>query len=326
VTEDVAVPAEPTTRSRPWMPWLKAAVSLALLAALLSRVDLAELWQYGKSASPPWLAAALVAYLLMVLMSAWRWDLLLTAQHVRVPYRTLASSFFVATFFNNFLPSNIGGDVVRIADTTRPAGSRTLATTIVIVDRGIGLLGLILTAALGASLTHLNAGPVNAAMLWIGLIGALAISVPAFTTPTVVGRVLQPLKVFHAEWVAARLERLTGALGRFGKRPAALLGCFAGAVAVQGLLVLFYLAIARGLSIPVSVSQLAVIVPMTFIVQMLPISMNGLGVREATFAYYFTRLGLPLSSALALSIIGAALVTVFSLSGGVVYLTRRRQR
>ena len=64
--------------------------------------------------------------------------------------------------------------------------------------------------------------------------------------------------------------------------------------------------------------------PLSFIVQMLPVSVNGFGVREATFGFYFTRFGLPLESALALSFIGAALIMLFSVSGAVVNLTRRR--
>jgi hypothetical protein len=70
---------------------------------------------------------------------------------VEVPARTLTGSFLVATFFNNFLPSNIGGDVIRIADTAKPAQSRTLAATVVLLDRGVGLLGLVLLAAVAAT-------------------------------------------------------------------------------------------------------------------------------------------------------------------------------
>ena len=65
------------------------------------------------------------------------------------------------------------------------------------------------------------------------------------------------------------------------------------------------------------------IVPITFIVQMLPLSMNGFGVREATFGFYFARLGLPLESALLVSFMGAALIMLFSLSGGVTYALRK---
>ena len=55
---------------------------------------------------------------------------------------------------------------------------------------------------------------------------------------------------------------------------------------------------------------------------MLPVSMNGFGVREATFGFYFARLGLPLESALLVSFVGAALIMLFSLSGGLTYLVR----
>jgi hypothetical protein len=110
---------------------------------------------------------------------------------------------------------------------------------------------------------------------------------------------------------------------RFRETPAALSGCFAGAVAVQTILVLFYLAIAHSMGIQIGFASLAMIVPITFIVQMLPVSMNGFGVREAAFGFYFTRLGLPLESALLVSFIGAALIILFSLSGGVTYLARQ---
>ena len=102
---------------------LKAIVSIGLLALLLSRVDLARLWRYAREASISWLVGALCLYLLMVLASTWRWRILLRAQHVAMPFTSLTASFLVATFFNNFLPSNIGGDVVRITDTVKAAGS-----------------------------------------------------------------------------------------------------------------------------------------------------------------------------------------------------------
>ena len=302
---------------------IKAAVSIGLLALLLSRVDVGRLWTVARQASPAWLAMALALYFAMVLASAVRWGVLLRAQHVRLSYSFLTQSFLVATFFNNFLPSNIGGDVVRITDTAKAAGSKTLATTVVLIDRGLGLLGLALMAATGASLMQrMSVGPVGPAILWAGFgLGAM-IATPALLMPETVTRMLQPLRVFHQEWVDARIEKLTYALTRFKETPAALAGCFAGAVVVQGILVAFYVAIARSMHIPIGFAELAVIVPVSFIVQMIPLSVNGFGVREATFGFYFTRLGLPLESALVVSFVGAALIMVFSLSGGVAYLRR----
>src|SRR5262249_60975896 len=86
----------------------------------------------------------------------------------------------------------------------------------------------------------------------------------------------------------------------------------------------FYVVSAHTMHIPVGFAGLALIVPISFIVQMLPISMNGLGVREATFGFYFVRLGLPLESGMLVSFVGAAVIMLFSLSGGAVYLSRLR--
>ena len=305
---------------------LKVGVSAALLWVLFSRVDVARLWSVARNASALWLAAALTLYAVMILISAWRWGLLLKAQGLDFPFRRLTASFLVATFFNNFLPSNIGGDVVRIADTAPAAGSKTLATTVVLIDRGIGLLGLVLMAALGATAgARFGGSPpgVGAGVLWAGFGLAAMIATPALLMPEAFVRMLQPLRVVHREWVDERLDRLTLALGRFRESPAAIAGCFAGAVAVQAVLVAYYLSIAHSMRIPIGFAELAVIVPITFIVQMLPVSMNGFGVREATFGFYFSRLGLPLESALLVSFVGAALIMIVSLSGGVISLARK---
>ena len=307
---------------------VKIVISVSLLSVLLSRVDVGRLWSAARQASSGWLLGALALYGLMIAASAWRWGLLLAAQDVRLPFRSLTSSFLVATFFNNFLPSNIGGDVVRVTDTASAAGSKTIAATIVLLDRCVGLLGLVLVAALGATVASArvgNGGPIPAFVLWIGFVAAVALAAPAVFKPQVYARILRPLRMFHPQWVDERLARLTGVLTRFAAAPGVLAGCFAGAIVVQAVLVGFYLAIAHSLRIPIGVSELAVIVPISFVVQMLPVSMNGFGVREATFGFYFTRIGLPLESALLVSFLGAALVMLFSLSGGVAYLSRSRR-
>ena len=325
--------SDPSTPTRPHVArtaliWiLKIVVSGGLLYVLLSRVDISRLWTLARAASIPWLLVALALYLVMILISAWRWSLLLGAQHVQVPFGTLVQSYLVATFFNNFLPSNIGGDVVRIRDTAPHAGSKTIATMIVLVDRGIGLLGLIFVAAVGATVTARgseNIGPVGPSVLWALLAGALAVAIPAMLFPNGVAALLRPLRAIHQEWVEVRIERLTTALAKFRDAKGALLNGFIASVLVQAILVGFYASIAQALHVRAPVEHIAVVVPLSFIVQMLPVSVNGFGVREATFGYYFTRFGEPLETALALSFIGAALIMLFSVSGAVVNLTRRR--
>ena len=130
---------------------------------------------------------------------------------------------------------------------------------------------------------------------------------------------LRPLSAIHQEWVEERHRAADAALAKFRDAKGALLNGFIGVGPRAGH--------ARGLLRRRSrrlctsgrrSSTSPIVVPLSFIVQMLPVSVNGFGVREATFGYYFTRFGVPLESALALSFIGAALIMLFSVSGAVV--------
>jgi hypothetical protein len=306
---------------------LKLGVSVALLWLLFSRSDvaLAGLWTTARRASLAWLAVAFGLYVVNMIASSWRWYLLLHAQKVHISRRSLLGSLVVAAFFNNFLPSNIGGDVIRITDTARPAGSKTLATMVVLVERGLGVLALVLVAAIGATVavaTHHGVMPVWPAWLWAAFLGGVAIAGPAVLAPEAVSRLLRPLTVFHPEWVGGRLEKLTHALARFRESLGALLGCFAAAVFVQATMVVFYFAVAYALRLDVGFWDLSVIVPLSFVVQLLPISFGGFGVREATFSIYFASIGQPKEAAIAMSLVAQALIMLFSLSGAAVYVSR----
>ena len=159
--------------------------------------------------------------------------------------------------------------------------------------------------------------------LWAAVVGGTAVLAVVLWAPGLVIRVLRPLRRIHAEWVETRLLRLSDGLSRFQGSPGALVACVAGAVVVQVILVGFYYVVARSLGIGILAEHLAVIVPLSFIAQMAPVSVNGLGVREAVFSYYFVALGMSIESALVLSLLGAALILLFSLSGALVYVARR---
>ena len=305
---------------------IKILVSVGLLYWLLSKIDRAALWHQFQTASPLWIVVALALYLAMLSVSAWRWHRLLEALRVQSTFRHLLASYLVATFFNNFLPSNIGGDVIRIRDTAAASGSRTQAATTVLLDRVIGLLGLVFVAALGASIaTELgDSEPFNPIWLWLGTLGGAAVILAVLYHPRLISMTLRPLTVLHKDWVTRQIERLVDMFERFAQTPSALGKGFAGAVVVQMILVGFYAALARAMQIPMPAVHLAVLIPMSFIVQLLPLSVNGFGVRESIFVFYFSQLHLPKESAIALSFLGAALIMLFSVSGAVVMFVRKR--
>ena len=294
------------------------------MAFVLRNTSLNALWQMLRRVQPVWLVAALAAHGVMMALSVWRWRLLLGAQHIRVPLRTLSESFWVALFFNNFLPSNIGGDVVRIADTSQLAGSKTLATTVVLVDRVLGLFAMLTVGATGAATARAFGVDIpGAGWLELAALAALAVCIPLFVAPRLLDALLRPLRALNQAWVSDRLALLQETLGRFRAQPSSLVGALAGAVGVQLVIVVFYALTARSLSIPLPVLMAGVLVPVALAVQMAPVSINGFGLREAVFSFFFVRFGLGVEAGVAVSLLGTALVMLFSLGGGALFLLRR---
>ena len=302
---------------------LKLAVSTVLLVILFRRADVSTMATRFRQMDPAWTVAALGVYGLMLAVSAWRWRLLLRLQTVDVGLSTLTKSFLVATFFNNFLPSNIGGDVVRVADTAPFAGSKTLATTVVLIDRILGLIALLVLAAVASALAwNLGVHLQGMQYVWVALVVFAGGLLVCLRNPERLARTVRSVLADRMLAVQTRLQNLVSAMGRFGQQPRGLWYAFGGALVVQLLLVIFYVCAAHSLAVPFPFLAASVIVPISLAVQMIPLSINGFGVREAVFAFFFAGLGLNVSSALTLSLGSAALIMLFSLSGGAVFMLR----
>ena len=151
------------------------------------------------------------------------------------------------------------------------------------------------------------------AYVWLALVG-LGVGLFLFLKyPDTISRVLRAAGRGRAAALQTRLHNLVTAIERFAGQPWTVWLAFAGAIAVQALLVLFYVCAARSLSVPLPLLAASVIVPVSLAVQMAPVSINGFGVREAVFAFFFSSLGFDVSSALTLSLGSAALIMLFLL-------------
>ncbi len=199
---------------------VRLGVSAALLYFVLRSIDLPSFWERVKGMNPAWILLALAAYAFTQSIAVWRWNRLLRAQHIEVERRRLTESIWVSMFFNNFLPSNIGGDVVRIADTAPAAGSKTLATTVILVDRVLGLTALVIVAASGALVASLLGVHVpGARWLWMAsALGAVA-AISVIAMPQLVGHALMPVRALNKPWLTERAQRLEDAVIRFRNAP-----------------------------------------------------------------------------------------------------------
>jgi uncharacterized protein (TIRG00374 family) len=303
---------------------VKVAVSLALLAYLFTTTDLAALLARVRTGDTLLLALAVLLYLGMLSVSAWRWRLLLCAQGLPVPMRRLTSSYLVATFFNNFLPSNIGGDVIRVRDSTRLTGSTTTTSlAVVAVDRilGFGALYVLAAAAFllgGEGVRHFA----GARVVLLGLFLVFSGLTLVFFRPGSATRLMELTGLHGLPWAREPFETVKAAVHVYRERMASVWLAFLASLGLQALVVFYYFAIANALRIPLPLSACFLMVPLCTLLQAVPVSFNGWGLREGLFTLYFSQIGLPRESALAFSLVGAGLIVVLSLSGAVVWASR----
>jgi len=303
---------------------VKLAVSAALLAYLVSITDMRALEARVRSADLVMLAAAVSCYVGMLGLATWRWRLLLETLGVDAPLRRLTSSYLVATFFNNFLPSNIGGDVVRVRDGSRLTGSTAASLAVVGIDRILGFGALYLLAA-GAFVLGgpVERGLAGARVVLAGLALLFLALGYVFFRPGVARGLLAATRLDRVPWLLEQFEAAQGAVHSYRASVASVATAFGASLVIQSLAVWYYVSIAGALRIPLPVSAAFLMVPLCTLLQAVPISFNGWGLREGLFTLYFSQIGLPRDNGLAFSIVGAGLAVMLSLSGAVAWLARR---
>ena len=310
--------------SRTLLFLVKAAFSAGLLVYLLRSVDLGGVFRHFQAGDPRLFAVAIVVYAVVVVLSTVRWKVLLDALGGKSNFGSLTQSYLVSAFFANFLPSNVGGDVVRVREAARAAGSHTASLTVAAMDRVVGFIALYFIAApaflLGGPLVQ---GLAGARVILFGLTVLFLAMGAVFMSPGFVTTVAKGVGLERFPWIHGRLVTVQTALDAFRANPRAVMYSFLLSLVLQFLGVYYFFIVARALGIPLDLATSLLMVPLCTLILAIPISFNGWGLREGLYVVYFRQVGLPRESALAFSIVASALVVLLSLSGLVVWLGRR---
>ena len=303
---------------------IKLVLTVGLLTYLLRSVDLSDVLRHVIEGRLHLFAVACLVYAVVVLLSTLRWKILLDAVGTSPSFAVLTQSYMVATFFNNFLPSNVGGDVVRVRDAARAAGSRTASLTIAFLDRVVGFVALYVIAAAafvaGGSMVRALAG---ARVILVGLTLVFLVLGAIFLRSGMVTAVVERAGLRRFAWLYGKFESAQGAVNAFRARKTALVEAFTLSVVLQLLGITYFYMVAQALRIPLSFGVCLLMVPLCSLIQAIPISFNGWGLREGVYVVYFSQVGLPRESALAFSIVAAGLVVILSISGLFVWIARK---
>lgn len=284
---------------------LKLTVTVGLLAYLFSRIEVGSVARLMAGAAWGWVVAGFALYLALQGLCAWRWLLLARVLNLEGTWSRFVRYYYVGMFFNLFLPTGVGGDVYRCYYVARSAADWQRAIISVLADRGVGF-GTMCVIAAGATLAfgrvHLPSW-----MVW-----ALAGGVVALLALVAVG--------LAAKGLPASIRASAPLVVEFFRRPTTLVFVAGLSFVLQSLVVVVNILIAVALGLDVPVVFYFILIPLIAVATMIPVSLNGLGVREGAFVFFMAQVGVPEAQALSLALLWLVVLIASSAIGGVVWL------
>jgi len=322
-----ALPAQ--RRGRPMIPrWasllLRLTVGLVLLGILLVRAGRGMLRAAGEI-RPTYVIAAFAIALLGIVVGAWKWVLMLRRLGVRMSFGSALRLYWIGLFYNNFLPTAVGGDAMRVVVSRLELGGHTVE--LVASTLGERVTGVLALLVLGAGALALVPVPGMSGPLRFELAGA-GLAVTLFVGWLLLDPEALRLSLKGRSIVAravTQLQRLRSSLSECTRGTAWFTGLMALSVLRQAMQSLMILILARGIGLDVPGGYVFVVVPLACLIWMAPISVNGVGVREWAFVLLFGPMEVSQERALLLSLLTWAMIAASTSLGGPLQAVAERK-
>ena len=284
-------------------------LGIGLLVFLISRVDRAALFHQLARERISYFLAATLLYIAGQMVAAFRWRYLSGMLAFRGSYFEFLVFYFVGVFTNLFVPGLLGGDAARALYLGRRKGHIGRAAATVAADRMTGLLALFWFAAACVALFGRTILP-HTIMVPIIAVGVAAI----------VGYAAMPVILRAIDFMPARFSKLSATLAPYLGRPAALLPAIGLSLVLHSSQVVcqYLLAVGAGMKIPFWFFLVSV--PTTNFFATMPITLNGLGVREGLYIYLFSLIGVPKAEAIALGLLWFTSAILSGLCGSAAFM------
>lgn len=294
-------------------PLLKIAVSLALIAIVFHAFDVKGVASYVAMVDGATLLLATVIALSIVLLHTLRWLAVIKANGTQLGFKTALQLVLIGHFFNQALPSSVGGDAVRVWCAYRAGLNLSAAANTVIIDRALTLCSLLLLTAAG--LPWLFEIITDPAARW-------ALSAVIFSGVAGFGVLLalRRLPQFIAHWRVVRVLLGLAALARkvMSRARYALPVILLSVLSFIAFALIVY-CIAHAMQLDVTLRDCVLLVPPVILITIVPVSIAGWGVREGAMVVAFGFINVPASAAFAVSILFGLTLAAASLPGSLLW-------
>lgn len=302
---------------------IKAIISLSILVFILSSIDFLKLKSLFIELNFYYLAFSVIIIYFGILISSLKWQILLYKQDLDISLNKAVSAYYSGMFFNSFLPSIVGGDFIRAKIINADKNSLNKSLMSVVFERYLGVIALSFLALIGVIVGLKFNYPSNVVfMASLIFIAILIVSLIFFVFWDYL-----TFKRNLSRWKIGKiLSKYYDSLLVYRKFSKDIFKAVLLSFLFQFLSILYIFVIAKSLGISVSIWYLFLIVPLVTLFLMLPISINGIGLRETAFIFFFSHVGLSATSAVAISFLSFSVLVIISSVGGIVFLLNRQSK
>lgn len=299
---------------------IKTTISVLLIWWLVSKSDADRIAANLLSVDPWGMALAMLVLGSLSLAQSVRWSRIVRSIGNTLPFKDSFTIVLIGLFFNQTLPSTIGGDAVRIWRAYRLGLPPVVAAHSVMLDRLSALLALVLMAAVGAPITFsiLGDSPERWGVLFL-VIGGLAAFTTLFLFDRIPGKFMK-WRVFRA------IAGLSADARRAVLYPSNAASVILISVCIHTTSALTVFIIARSMSLPIEALSCIVLVPPVILFSMLPISIAGWGLREGAMVTAFAFVGIGYDDAFSLSVLFGLAIMATGIPGGIIWLLHGDKR
>lgn len=266
-----------------------------------------------------WVAAAFAVQLTGVTASVLRWDLLLRGQGIRAPFRHLFGSFMIGRFFGAFTPAGLGLQGYRLWDIAVQTGKTARSTATIGIEMVVGWLAFGSVVVAGSAYGARFVGVKGVVLIDLAFVGLIALALLLITRP-VLFRVV-------AGWLPAgpraRVQTTVDAVCAYQGRGRLVTTAALLAMGTHGCHAILYVCAAQALGVALGVGEVFFASAIQIFATLMPVSINGIGLRETTAVALYTAVGMPVAVAVLIPTLGFAVEMVVSSVGGLVFLARR---
>jgi uncharacterized membrane protein YbhN (UPF0104 family) len=294
---------------------IKILFSLLMFGSLpfILKIDLQKTWSAILHTNPWTLGATILFFLGVTALNAKRWQIICHAVGLDKPLAELTEYYYVAMFFNLFLPSTVGGDFSRCYYVSKGTGKYKDAFYSVLADRASGIAILFITATIGI-LVSPGAASLPWQLKWPIFAGTFALFVVMPFMPFLTARVLG-----ENNWIAKQFNNSSAQI--FWKDKKLILASLGWSALIQLCMVIchFGVAASMGIADKVPLWYYFIFYPCVAVLGFVTPSFNGIGIREWAYTYFLMLMGVSRENGLTYALMWLMMITLLSFVGGIIY-------